>query len=55
MILIILRSSILRNSPLESRKRSKETITAILTENIASDDIQIDEKKVIDIIKGKVA
>jgi F-type H+-transporting ATPase subunit b len=40
---------------LESRKKSKETIGEILRENITSDDIQIDEKKVIDILKGKVA
>ncbi|MBN2768755.1 MAG: F0F1 ATP synthase subunit B [Campylobacterales bacterium] len=50
-----LEKQFIEKQSLESRKKSKETIGEILNENITADDIQIDEKKVIDIIKGKVA
>jgi F-type H+-transporting ATPase subunit b len=40
---------------LEERKSAREAIDEVLSENITNDDINIDEKKVIDIISKKVA
>jgi len=40
---------------LEERKSAREAIDEILSENITTDDINLDEKKVIDIISKKVA
>ena len=40
---------------LEERKSAREAIDEVLSENITNDDININEKKVIDIISKKVA
>lgn len=40
---------------LEERKSARATIDEVLSENITSDDINIDENKVVDIITKKVA
>jgi len=40
---------------LEERKSAREAIDEVLSENITTDDINLDEKKVIDIISKKVA
>jgi len=40
---------------LEERKVVRETVDAILSENISKDDIHLDEKKVINLIDKKVA
>jgi len=40
---------------LESKKVAKETVTKLLQEGISSDDIAIDESKVVSLISGKVA
>jgi F-type H+-transporting ATPase subunit b len=40
---------------LEERKSAREAIDEILSENITSDDIMIDEAKVVEIISKKVA
>jgi len=40
---------------LEERRSAREAIDEILSENITTDDINLDEKKVIDIIAKKVA
>ncbi|HHO41741.1 MAG TPA: F0F1 ATP synthase subunit B [Epsilonproteobacteria bacterium] len=42
-------------SDLEARKSAKETINEVLGDNIGSDDILVDEKKVISILNKKVA
>jgi len=39
----------------EERKSAREAIDEVLSENIASDDINLDETKVVDIISKKVA
>lgn len=40
---------------LEERKSAREAIDEVLSENITTNDINLDEKKVIDIISKKVA
>lgn len=40
---------------LEERKAARETIDEILSENITTDDIMLDESKVVEIISKKVA
>jgi len=40
---------------LEERKSAREAIDEVLSENITTDDINLDEKKVVDIIAKKVA
>lgn len=40
---------------LEERKSAREAIDEVLSENITTEDINLDEKKVIDIISKKVA
>ncbi len=40
---------------LESKKVAKETVTKLLQEGIDSDDIAVDESKVVSLIAGKVA
>lgn len=39
---------------LEERKSAREAIDEVLSENITSDDINLDEKKVIDVVSKKV-
>ena len=40
---------------LEERKATREAIDEVLSENITSDDIMLDESKIVDIISRKVA
>jgi F-type H+-transporting ATPase subunit b len=40
---------------LEERKSAREAIDEVLSENITTDDINLDEKKVVEIISKKVA
>jgi F-type H+-transporting ATPase subunit b len=40
---------------LDERKSAREAIDEILSENITSDDIELNEKKIVDIISKKVA
>ena len=40
---------------LEERKSARDVIDEVLSENITTEDINLDEKKVIDIIAKKVA
>lgn len=40
---------------LEERKAKREAVDQILSENIGSDDIMLDSKKIVDIISRKVA
>jgi F-type H+-transporting ATPase subunit b len=40
---------------LEERRVARDTIDEILNENLSSDDIHLDEKKIIDLISKKVA
>ncbi len=53
--LIILGKSYEEKMDLAERKVAKDTINEVLNENISSDDIHINEKKVIELISKKVA
>ncbi len=53
--IVILEKTFQEKITLEERKVVRETVDAILGENISSDDIHLDEKKVINLIDKKVA
>lgn len=53
--LIVIEKQLEEKMNLEERKSAREVIDEILSGNISTDDINLDEKKVIDIISKKVA
>jgi len=53
--LILLEKQLEEKMTLEERKSAREAIDEVLSENITTDDINLDEKKVVDIISKKVA
>ena len=53
--LIHLEKQLEEKMTLEERKSAREAIDEVLSENITTDDINLDEKKVVDIISKKVA
>lgn len=53
--LLIMDKSLEEKVALEERKSAREAIDEILSDNITSDDIMLDETKVVDIISKKVA
>ena len=53
--LIVLEKQAEEKSTLEERRVIREAINDVLSNNINNDDIQIDEKKVVDLLDKKVA
>ncbi len=53
--LALLEKQLEEKMTLEERKSAREAIDEVLSENITTDDINLDEKKVVDIISKKVA
>jgi len=53
--LALLEKQLEEKMALEERKSAREAIDEVLSENITTDDINIDETKVVDIISKKVA
>jgi len=53
--LTLLEKQLEEKMTLEERKSAREAIDEVLSENITTDDINLDEKKVVDIISKKVA
>ncbi len=53
--LILLEKQLEEKMTLEERKSAREAIDEVLSENITTDDINLDEKKVVEIISKKVA
>jgi F-type H+-transporting ATPase subunit b len=53
--LTLLEKQLEEKMTLEERKSAREAIDEVLSENITTDDINLDEKKVVEIISKKVA
>lgn len=53
--LIIMGKQLEEKMTLEERKSTREVIDEVLSQNIANDDIMLDEAKIVDIISKKVA
>jgi F-type H+-transporting ATPase subunit b len=53
--LALLEKQLEEKMTLDERKSAREAIDEVLSENITTDDINLDEKKVVDIISKKVA
>ena len=53
--LALLKKQLEEKMTLEERKSAREAIDEVLSENITTDDINLDEKKVVEIISKKVA
>jgi len=53
--LALLEKQLEEKMTLDERKSAREAIDEILSENITSDDIELNEKKIVDIISKKVA
>ncbi|WP_309497962.1 F0F1 ATP synthase subunit B [Sulfurovum sp.] len=53
--LVLLEKQLAEKMTLEERKSAREVIDEVLSENITTDDIKIDEAKVVEIISKKVA
>jgi len=53
--LVLLEKQLEEKMTFEERKSARETIDEVLSENITTDDINLDEKKVVEIISKKVA
>ena len=53
--LVLLEKQFEEKMTLEERKSAREAIDEVLSENITTEDINLDEKKVIDILAKKVA
>ena len=53
--LALLEKQLEEKMALEERKSAREAIDEVLSENITTDDINLDEKKVVEIISKKVA